>query len=141
MPVPVIPACAISCCLPKPICEFVQPPYFQPPPQPPTGCNPTEKVLENAPLEAYLIPDPRKIPMYNACLPTPCPGTILTMTLETAPNGYLLCDGSEISRATYSALFLAIGTYYGEGDGVTTFNIPNLITDATSCLATYIIKT
>ena len=44
---------------------------------------------------------------------------------ETAPEGYLLCDGSAISRTTYSALFAAIGTLYGVGDGSSTFNLPN----------------
>ena len=141
MPVPVIPVCAVSCCLPKPICEFVQPPYFNPLPQPPIGCTPSEKALESAPLEVYLQPDPRKIPNYDSCLPTPCPGTILTNTTSTTPSGYLLCDGSEVSRTTYSSLFLAIGTYYGSGDGVTTFNLPNLSATDTSCLVTYIIKT
>jgi microcystin-dependent protein len=41
------------------------------------------------------------------------------------PAGYLLCDGSAISRTTYSDLFQAIGTTYGSGDGSTTFNLPN----------------
>lgn len=41
------------------------------------------------------------------------------------PDGWLECDGSEVSRETYSALFDAIGTTYGEGDGATTFNLPN----------------
>jgi len=44
---------------------------------------------------------------------------------STAPTGYLLCDGSAVSRTTYSALFTAIGTTYGAGDGSTTFNLPN----------------
>jgi hypothetical protein len=39
--------------------------------------------------------------------------------------GWLACDGSEVSRETYSALFDVIGTTYGEGDGTTTFNLPN----------------
>ena len=43
----------------------------------------------------------------------------------TAPSGYLICDGSAISRTTYSALFNVIGTTYGSGDG-TTFNLPDL---------------
>ena len=43
------------------------------------------------------------------------------------PNGYLLCDGSEINRITYSKLFNIIGTIYGEGNSETTFNLPNLI--------------
>ena len=45
---------------------------------------------------------------------------------STAPDGYLLCDGSEVSRSTYQSLFAAIGTTYGDGDGSTTFNLPDL---------------
>lgn len=44
----------------------------------------------------------------------------------TAPQGWMLCDGSAVSRTTYAALFAVIGTTYGEGDGETTFNIPDL---------------
>jgi microcystin-dependent protein len=43
-----------------------------------------------------------------------------------APSGYLLCDGSAVSRTTYAALFTAIGTAYGVGDGSTTFNVPDM---------------
>ena len=43
----------------------------------------------------------------------------------TAPTGWLLCDGSAVSRTTYSKLFEVLGTAYGEGDGSTTFNVPN----------------
>ena len=45
---------------------------------------------------------------------------------STAPTGWLLCDGSAVSRTTYSALFAIIGTTYGTGDGSTTFNLPDL---------------
>lgn len=45
---------------------------------------------------------------------------------NTTPNGYLLCNGAAVSRTTYAALFAAIGTTYGTGDGSTTFNLPNL---------------
>lgn len=45
---------------------------------------------------------------------------------SSAPTGYLLCDGSAISRTTYSDLFGIIGLTYGVGDGSTTFNIPDL---------------
>lgn len=41
------------------------------------------------------------------------------------PAGYLLCDGSAVSRTTYAALFDAIGTTHGVGDGSTTFNLPD----------------
>lgn len=44
----------------------------------------------------------------------------------TAPIGYLFCDGSAISRTTYSDLFSICGTIYGPGDGSTTFNLPDL---------------
>lgn len=54
-------------------------------------------------------------------------GTILTWSTGTAPNGYLICDGSAISRTTYAELFSVIGTTYGSGDGNTTFNLPNFI--------------
>ena len=42
------------------------------------------------------------------------------------PTGFLECDGSAVSRSTYSALFAIIGTTYGTGDGASTFNLPNL---------------
>jgi len=53
-------------------------------------------------------------------------GTIIPYAGSTAPNGFLLCDGSAVSRTTYSALFSVIGTTYGEGDGNSTFNLPDL---------------
>ena len=43
-----------------------------------------------------------------------------------APTGFLLCDGSAVSRTTYADLFTAIGTSFGAGDGSTTFNVPDL---------------
>jgi hypothetical protein len=45
---------------------------------------------------------------------------------EEIPSNTLLCDGREVSRETYSYLFDVIGTLYGEGDGSTTFNLPDL---------------
>lgn len=44
---------------------------------------------------------------------------------STAPSGYLVEDGSAVSRTTYADLFAAIGTTYGAGDGSTTFNLPD----------------
>jgi len=95
MPVPVIPKCAISCCIPTPIV------YGQP------------------------------FIQYNM---EPI-GTILTH-MGTMPEGYLICDGREMSRIIYANLFSVIGIDYGYGDGVTTFNLPKLDYDTN----VYIIK-
>ena len=54
------------------------------------------------------------------------PGTILWYAATTPPDGYLVCDGSLISRTNYAALFAVIGTTFGVGDGITTFALPNL---------------
>jgi len=53
-------------------------------------------------------------------------GAIKPWTKATAPDGYLLCDGSAVSRTTYADLFAVVGTTYGAGDTSTTFNVPNL---------------
>jgi microcystin-dependent protein len=53
-------------------------------------------------------------------------GVFIPFAGGTLPAGYLWCDGSAVSRTTYSALFAAIGTAHGTGDGSTTFNVPDL---------------
>lgn len=53
-------------------------------------------------------------------------GTVLPFAGISSPTGWLLCDGSAVSRTTYSRLFSAIGSTYGAGDGSTTFNLPDL---------------
>ena len=53
-------------------------------------------------------------------------GSITAYGKETAPANWLICDGSAVSRSAYADLFAVIGTKYGEGDGSTTFNLPNL---------------
>lgn len=58
----------------------------------------------------------------NSSLPS---GAMLPYGGSSAPTGYLLCNGSAVSRTTYSTLFTAIGTTFGIGDGSTTFNIPD----------------
>ena len=60
---------------------------------------------------------------YGDTLPI---GAILPFGGGTVPDNYLLCDGQAVSRTDYSQLFATIGTYWGVGDGSTTFNIPNL---------------
>jgi microcystin-dependent protein/cytoskeletal protein CcmA (bactofilin family) len=54
-------------------------------------------------------------------------GTILTTVTSSVPTGYLYCDGTAVSRTTYSRLFTAIGTTFGAGNGTTTFNVPNFL--------------
>lgn len=53
------------------------------------------------------------------------PGMMIDFGGTSAPAGWLLCDGSAISRTTYANLFAAIGTTWGIGDGSTTFNVPD----------------
>lgn len=54
------------------------------------------------------------------------PGSLVMFAGASIPQGWLACDGSAISRTTYSALFASIGTTWGGGDGSTTFNLPDL---------------
>lgn len=54
-------------------------------------------------------------------------GTILVLLDDEVPEGYLPAEGAAISRTTYADLFNIIGTKFGEGDGSTTFNLPNLV--------------
>lgn len=53
-------------------------------------------------------------------------GTVVAFAGATAPTGWLVCNGAAVSRTTYAALFAAIGTTHGAGDGSTTFNLPDL---------------
>lgn len=59
----------------------------------------------------------------SAALPA---GTISLWASDVAPANWLICDGSAVSRTDYPSLFEAIGIKYGAGDGVNTFNLPNL---------------
>ena len=53
-------------------------------------------------------------------------GAVFAFAMNSAPAGYLECDGSAVSRDTYAALYAAIGDTFGAGDGSTTFNLPDL---------------
>ena len=52
-------------------------------------------------------------------------GSIMAFTVASSPDGWLLCNGTEISRSTYSALFNVISTTFGNGNNSTTFNLPD----------------
>ena len=112
MPVPVtsLSLLALQRTPPKPLYPLPLP--FHPPE--PTPSDPI--VPSTLPLEV------KEFPM---CGPVP-PGTIVSNKTGYQPPGFLVCDGSAVSRITYVALFHVIGTYYGEGDGETTFHLPNL---------------
>lgn len=79
-------------------------------------------------------------PDLSAVIP---PGTIIHYAGRTVPSGWLICNGANVSRTDYAALFAAIGTTYGAGDGSSTFNLPNLngrfleCTTSTSEVGTY----
>lgn len=78
------------------------------------SANGVDVSLHDALVAGTLIP--------NVGAPT---GTVAMFAGSTAPSGWKMCDGSAISRTTFSALFAIVGTTYGTGDGTTTFNIPN----------------
>ena len=53
-------------------------------------------------------------------------GTVIYTAQNTAPDGYLKANGANISRTVYADLFAGIGTHYGNGDGSSTFGLPDL---------------
>ena len=61
--------------------------------------------------------------VHNTLLPV---GTVMWLSGNTVPDGCLVADGAAVSRTTYSELFAVIGTTWGEGDGSTTFNVPDM---------------
>lgn len=81
-----------------------------------TGFNvPTPSIGTNAANKAYV----------DATIANPT-ATVIMLASSTVPSGYLECDGSAVSRTTYSALFAAVATTYGVGNGTTTFNLPDM---------------
>ena len=64
------------------------------------------------------------IEAYENPIPT---GSVIPFAGETPPEGFLLCNGQEVSRITYARLFNVIKEKFGAGNGVTTFELPNLV--------------
>jgi prepilin-type N-terminal cleavage/methylation domain-containing protein len=62
----------------------------------------------------------------GSALDDPPTGSVMAWTTTQMPDGWLVCDGSTVSRVTYSELFELIGTTFGAGDGSTTFHLPDL---------------
>jgi microcystin-dependent protein len=87
--------------------------------------NPLQQKVEKGAANGYASLDATaKVPVSQ--LPSTVPaGAGFEFFGTTLPVGYLWCDGSAVSRTTYAALFNAIGTSWGAGDGSTTFNLPD----------------
>lgn len=66
-----------------------------------------------------------KLAINSVALTRMVAGIVMMYGGATAPAGSLICDGSAVSRTTYAALFTAISTAFGAGDGSTTFNLPD----------------
>lgn len=79
--------------------------------------------LTSFPTATTAVLDP---PGYNAQLANVPIGSVMDYAGATAPTGWLICNGAAVSRTTYSVLFALIGSTYGQGDGSTTFNVPDL---------------
>lgn len=79
----------------------------------------------NATSDLHAVPKQQLDVAIQSALVIP-PGVMWDYAGATAPTGYLLCNGQAVSRATYAALFAAIGTAWGAGDGSTTFNVPDM---------------
>lgn len=65
------------------------------------------------------------MPVTSTAVPI-SPGTVAHFAASAAPAGWIKANGAAVSRTAYAALFQAIGTTYGAGDGSTTFNVPDL---------------
>jgi microcystin-dependent protein len=70
----------------------------------------------------HLSPHQGVIPEFEEHMP---PGCIMAYAASTSPTGWLICNGAAVNRYDYWSLFAVIGEQFGEGDGSTTFNIPD----------------
>ena len=70
-----------------------------------------------------ITPAPYALHALDSAVPA---GSVMAYMGTNAPAGWLLCDGSAVSRGTYARLFTAIGVANGSGDGFSTFNLPDL---------------
>jgi len=74
-----------------------------------------------------LTPAPYALALVSPQATALCPpGSVMAYMGTNAPNGWLLCDGSAVSRTQYAALFAVLGTASGVGDAATTFNLPDM---------------
>ena len=83
------------------------------------GAVTTPKIADAAVTVAKLAPG---IQAQLGAIPA---GAVMDFAMDTAPAGWLECDGSAVDRLPFASLFAAIGTTWGAGDGSTTFNLPD----------------
>ena len=76
--------------------------------------------------KAILMYDGTYLVLMNPKAVSAPSGSITMHGGSSAPTGWLLCDGTAVSRTTYAALFTIVGTTYGTGNGSTTFNLPDI---------------
>ena len=84
------------------------------------------QVTEGTAKDVLMTPFLTRLMVGAFSSPSVPPGTIIHYAGRTVPSGWLICNGANVSRTDYAALFAAIGTTYGAGDGSTTFGLPNL---------------
>lgn len=84
------------------------------------------QVTEGTAKDVLMTPFLTRLMVGAFSSPSVPPGTIIHYAGRTVPSGWLICNGANVSRTDYAALFAAIGTIYGTGDGSTTFGLPNL---------------
>lgn len=94
------------------------------------GFEAVQREIVNAIVAAGLTPDDEDYTQLAAAIPLLIPVPVLTGAMlfwpkNTPPSWALERDGAAVSRTTYAALFAIIGTAYGAGDGVNTFNLPD----------------
>jgi microcystin-dependent protein len=94
-----------------------------------TSANLAPASVANAALTAACVsldklgPDVISLIQTSAALPA---GTIIPSARSAPSSGFIFCDGAQVSRSVYAALYAAIGTVFGPGDGSSTFNVPDL---------------
>lgn len=87
---------------------------------------PTQSAADNSTKIATTAYADRSATNAVAAAPAMPSGAVAHFAMATPPTGWMEANGAAISRATYAALFTAIGTTFGAGDGSTTFNLPDL---------------
>lgn len=84
----------------------------------------TEQALSGTDNDVLMTPIRTKEAIGQFIPPSVPSGVMVPFAGTNVPDGWLLCNGAEVSRTTYASLFAAIGTKWGSGDGVSTFTLP-----------------